>query len=203
MMRNPRSVGFMSRKARLMPARVASSPGVVEEGKPAPDFELESDSGETVRLSDLRGKPVVLYFYPKDDTPGCTRQACGIRDAWGEFQRAGAEVFGISADDQASHERFKSKYELPFTLLADPEHTLARAVRRRRRRARRPYERSTFVIDADGNVAKIMRRVNPDSTRTTCSPRSSSALPRPQTADVPSRAALTSSNGLAKPVALR
>ena len=72
---------------------------MVEEGKPAPDFELESDSGETVKLSELRGKPVVLYFYPKDDTPGCTRQACGIRDAWGEFQRAGAEVFGISADD--------------------------------------------------------------------------------------------------------
>ena len=124
MIRNPRSVGFISFQARFTRFSVARSPGVVEEGKPAPDFELESDSGETVKLSDLRGKPVVLYFYPKDDTPGCTRQACGIRDAWGEFQRAGAEVFGISADDQASHEKFKSKYELPFTLLADPEHEL-------------------------------------------------------------------------------
>ena len=134
---------------------------MVEEGKPAPDFELESDSGETVRLSDLRGKPVVLYFYPKDDTPGCTKQACGIRDAWGEFQRAGAEVFGISADSQASHERFKSKYELPFTLLADPEHKLGEPYGVSQE-GKSSYERSTFVIDADGNVARIMRRVNPD-----------------------------------------
>jgi peroxiredoxin Q/BCP len=134
---------------------------VVEEGKPAPDFELQSDSGETVKLSELRGKPVVLYFYPKDDTPGCTRQACGIRDAWGEFQRAGAEVFGISADDQASHERFKSKYELPFRLLADPEHQLGEPYGVAQE-GKSSYERSTFVIDADGNVARIMRRVNPD-----------------------------------------
>jgi len=134
---------------------------VVEEGKPAPDFELESDSGETVKLSDLRGKPVVLYFYPKDDTPGCTKQACGIRDAWGEFQRAGAEVFGISADSQASHERFKSKYSLPFTLLADPEHKLGEPYGVSQE-GKNSYERSTFVIDADGNVAKIMRRVKPE-----------------------------------------
>ena len=134
---------------------------MVEEGKPAPDFELESDSGETVTLSNLRGKPVVLYFYPKDDTPGCTRQACGIRDAWGEFQRAGAEVFGISADSQASHERFRSKYSLPFTLLADPEHKLAELYGVGQE-GKRSYERSTFVIDPEGNVAKILRRVNPD-----------------------------------------
>jgi thioredoxin-dependent peroxiredoxin len=135
---------------------------VVEEGKPAPDFELQSDTGETVRLSDLRGKPVVLYFYPKDDTPGCTRQACGIRDAWSEFQRAGAEVLGISADSQASHERFKAKYSLPFTLLADPEGTLGGPYGVAKE-GKRSYERSTFVIDPDGNVAKIMRRVSPDS----------------------------------------
>jgi thioredoxin-dependent peroxiredoxin len=134
---------------------------VVEEGQPAPDFELQSDSGGTVRLSDLRGKPVVLYFYPKDDTPGCTRQACGIRDAWSEFQHAGAEVFGISADTQASHERFKSKYSLPFTLLADPERLLAEPYGVGQE-GKRSYERSTFVIDADGKVARIMRRVNPD-----------------------------------------
>jgi peroxiredoxin Q/BCP len=134
---------------------------VVEEGKPAPDFELESDSGEMVRLSDLRGKPVVLYFYPKDDTPGCTRQASGIRDSWGEFQRAGAEVFGISADTRASHERFRTKYSLPFTLLADPEHKLAEPYGVGQE-GKRSYERSTFVIDADGNVARILRRVNPD-----------------------------------------
>jgi peroxiredoxin Q/BCP len=134
---------------------------VVEEGKPAPDFELESDSGETVKLSDLRGKPVVLYFYPKDDTPGCTRQALGIRDSWAEFQRAGAEVYGISADTQSSHERFRSKYSLPFTLLADPEHKLAESYGVGQE-GKSSYERSTFVIDAEGNVSKIMRRVSPD-----------------------------------------
>ena len=134
---------------------------MVEEGKPAPDFELRSDAGETLRLSDLRGKPVVLYFYPKDDTPGCTRQACGIRDAWTEFQRAGAEVLGISADDEASHERFKSKYALPFTLLADPEGQLGEPYGVARE-GKSSYERSTFVIDAAGNVARVMRRVDPD-----------------------------------------
>ena len=145
----------------LPPALGNLRPDVIEEGKPAPDFELESDSGETVKLSDLRGKPVVLYFYPKDDTPGCTRQACGIRDAWGEFQQAGAAVFGISADTAASHEKFKAKYSLPFPLLADPEHTLGEAYGVAQE-GKNSYQRSTFVIDADGNVAKIMRRVNPD-----------------------------------------
>ena len=134
---------------------------MIEEGKPAPDFELESDSGETVKLSELRGKPVVLYFYPKDDTPGCTRQACGIRDAWSEFEQAGAEVFGISADTVASHERFKAKYSLPFPLLADPEHRLGESYDVAQE-GKNSYERSTFVIDADGNVARILRRVNPD-----------------------------------------
>ena len=134
---------------------------MIEEGKPAPNFELTSDRGETVSLSGLRGKPVVLYFYPKDDTPGCTRQALGIRDSWGEFQRAGAEVFGISADTPASHKRFKAKYSLPFTLLADPEHKLAEPYGVGQE-GKNSYERSTFVIDADGIVARIMRRVNPD-----------------------------------------
>jgi thioredoxin-dependent peroxiredoxin len=134
---------------------------VLVEGDPAPDFTLESDAGELVTLSSLRGRPVVLYFYPKDDTPGCTRQACGIRDAWSEFQRAGAEVFGISADTQASHEKFKSKYSLPFTLLADPKHELGEPYGVARE-GKNSYERSTFVIDADGNVVRVMRRVNPD-----------------------------------------
>src|SRR6188768_3259854 len=97
----------------------------VEEGMPAPDFELKNEAGDTVRLSDLRGKPVVLYFYPKDDTPGCTTQACAIRDAWGEFQRAGAVVLGVSPDDERSHTKFKEKFDLPFTLLADTEHSTA------------------------------------------------------------------------------
>jgi peroxiredoxin Q/BCP len=141
---------------------------MVEEGKPAPDFELKSDAGETVRLSDLRGKPVVLYFYPKDDTPGCTAQACGIRDAWGEFQRAGAVVLGVSPDDEASHVAFKEKYDLPFSLLADTDHATADeyGVWVEKNMYGKNYwgvERSTFVIDADGNVAKELRRVKPDT----------------------------------------
>ena len=134
---------------------------MVEEGKPAPDFELTSDSGEHVKLSDFRGKPVVLYFYPKDDTPGCTAQALGIRDAYGEFESAGAVVLGVSPDGEADHVKFKEKYGLPFTLLADPEHKLAEPYGVGQE-GKRSYERSTFVIDADGNVARIMRRVNPD-----------------------------------------
>ncbi|MGH3023626.1 MAG: peroxiredoxin, partial [Gaiellaceae bacterium] len=98
---------------------------MVEEGKPAPDFELRSDEGEIVRLSDLRGSPVVLYFYPRDDTPGCTTEACGFRDAYEHFRERGAVVLGVSPDDEASHARFKRKYGLPFTLLADPEHEAA------------------------------------------------------------------------------
>ena len=141
---------------------------MVEEGKPAPDFELKSDSGETVKLSELLGKPVVLYFYPKDDTPGCTTQACGIRDAWGEFERAGAVVLGVSPDDEQSHVAFKEKYELPFTLLADTDHSTAEeyGVWKEKTYAGNTYmgvERSTFVIDAEGNVAREMRNVKADT----------------------------------------
>jgi peroxiredoxin Q/BCP len=139
---------------------------VIEEGQPAPDFELPSDSGETVKLSALRGKPVVLYFYPKDDTPGCTTQACGIRDAYGEFERAGAVVLGVSPDDEASHGKFKSKYDLPFTLLADTDHAVADAygVWGEKKYMGRSYmgvNRSTFVIGRDGNVVKVMENVKP------------------------------------------
>jgi thioredoxin-dependent peroxiredoxin len=144
-----------------MPTARREEVDVVEEGKPAPDFTLESDTGEPVTLSSFRGRPVILYFYPEDDTPGCTRQACGIRDVYVDFERAGAVVLGVSADTQSSHERFKSKYSLPFTLLADPEHRLAEPYGVAKE-GKRSYERSTFVIDAEGNVAKIMRRVNPD-----------------------------------------
>ena len=98
---------------------------MIAEGEMAPDFELQTDSGESVRLSDFRGKPVILYFYPKDNTPGCTKEACDIRDVWGEFERRCAVVLGVSADSVASHERFKAKYRLPFTLLADREHEVA------------------------------------------------------------------------------
>jgi peroxiredoxin Q/BCP len=141
---------------------------VVEEGKPAPDFELQSDSGETVKLSELRGKQVVLYFYPKDDTPGCTAQACGIRDVYGEFERAGAVVLGVSPDDERSHVKFKEKYGLPFTLLADEGHKLADeyGVWAEKKYAGKTYwgvDRSTFVIGEDGNVKKVMHKVKPDT----------------------------------------
>jgi peroxiredoxin Q/BCP len=139
---------------------------VIEEGTPAPDFALQSDAGETIRLSELRGKPVVLYFYPKDDTPGCTTQACGIRDAYGEFERAGAVVLGVSPDDEASHVKFRSKHDLPFTLLADTDHKVAElyGVWGEKKYMGRTYEgvfRSTFVIAADGTVKSIMHDVKP------------------------------------------
>ncbi len=139
-----------------------------EPGAPAPDFTLTSDSGETVSLGALRGKPVVLYFYPKDDTPGCTTQACGIRDAWGEFERAGAVVLGVSPDSAESHAAFREKYDLPFTLLADPYHTAADAYgvwgeRTFRDTTYMGIERSTFVIDGDGRVVAEMRNVKPDA----------------------------------------
>jgi len=132
---------------------------MLEEGQPAPDFELTSDSGEHVKLSNFRGKPIVLYFYPKSDTPGCTAQACGIRDVYSEFERHGAVVLGISSDKEAVQAKFKSKHNLPFTILADPDHVAGKAYGVEKPDS--PYfERSTFVIDADGKIAKIMRRVD-------------------------------------------
>jgi peroxiredoxin Q/BCP len=141
---------------------------VVAEGEPAPDFTLTSDSGETVKLSSLKGRQVVLYFYPKDDTPGCTKQACGIRDAYGEFERAGAVVLGVSPDDESSHVKFKEKYSLPFTLLADPGHAVADeyGVWGEKKYMGRSYmgvSRSTFVIAEDGTVKKVLHNVKPDT----------------------------------------
>ena len=140
---------------------------MVSEGQPAPDFELTSDAGETIRLADLRGKPVVLYFYPRDDTPGCTKQACAIRDAWDDFRATGAEIFGVSPDGEASHAKFKQKYRLPFTLLADPDHRLAEQYgfwveKSMMGKKFMGIERSTVVIGPDGTVARIFRKVKPD-----------------------------------------
>jgi thioredoxin-dependent peroxiredoxin len=140
---------------------------VVEEGKEAPDFELVSESGERVRLSDLRGRTVVLYFYPKDDTPGCTKQACGLRDVYGEIEERGAVVLGVSPDSEASHVSFKQKYGLPFTLLADPDHEVADLYgvwveRTTNGKTSMGIKRSTFVIDAAGNVADAMVGVSPE-----------------------------------------
>jgi thioredoxin-dependent peroxiredoxin len=139
---------------------------VVEEGQPARDFTLTSDAGESVSLSDFRGKPVVVYFYPKDDTPGCTAQACGIRDVWDEFERKGAVVLGVSPDSPKQHMKFREKYGLPFNLLSDEAHEVAQQYgtwveKSMYGKTYMGMERSTFVIDADGNVAKIMRNVKP------------------------------------------
>jgi peroxiredoxin Q/BCP len=141
---------------------------MVAEGKTAPDFELTSDKGERVKLSDFRGKPVVLYFYPKDDTPGCTAQARGIRDAYTEFETRGAVVLGVSPDDEGSHVKFRDKYGLPFTLLADPDHEVAEEYgvwveKNAYGQKKMGIERSTFLIDSEGKVAKVMRRVKPDT----------------------------------------
>ena len=143
---------------------------MVSVGEAAPDFTAVTDAGETVSLSDFRGKRVVLYFYPKDDTPGCTAQACGIRDAYADFERAGAVVLGVSPDSEAKHVKFKEKYDLPFTLLADPEHEISELYGTwgEKKYMGRTYwgvSRTTFLVAPDGTVAKVMKGVKPADAR--------------------------------------
>ena len=137
-------------------------------GSPAPDFTLVSDSGAPVTLSGLKGKQVVVYFYPRDDTPGCTKQACGVRDAWDAFTAAGAVVLGVSPDGEASHAKFKAKFELPFTLLSDPDHAAAEAYGAWGEKSMygKKYMgivRSTVVVGADGKVKAVFPKVKPDA----------------------------------------
>ncbi|QDV57675.1 thioredoxin-dependent thiol peroxidase [Rosistilla oblonga] len=139
----------------------------IEAGQKAPAFNLASDEGGKIRLSSLKGSPVVLYFYPKDDTPGCTKEACAFRDRCEEIQALGATVLGVSPDDTASHAKFRSKYELNFPLLADPDHKVAEAYGAWREKnmygkISMGIQRSTFVIDAEGKVAKVWKRVKVD-----------------------------------------
>ena len=136
----------------------------IAEGQPAPDFTAATTDGSTVRLSDLRGKTVVLYFYPKDDTSGCTAEACAFRDALPDFSKVKAEVIGISRDSVASHDKFKKKYELPFTLASDDKGKVTEdyGVWVEKSMYGRKYmgmERSTFVIDANGVVRKVFPKV--------------------------------------------
>jgi len=131
-------------------------------GDPAPDFDLVSDDGARVKLGDLRGKRVVLFFYPKDDTPGCTRQACGLRDNYSSFQSNNAVVFGVSPDDQASHEAFKAKFNLPFPLLVDAGHKVAEAYGVWGEQQRNI--RSHFVIDEQGKLADVQVQVTPEES---------------------------------------
>jgi thioredoxin-dependent peroxiredoxin len=139
---------------------------MLEEGTTAPDFTLPADGGGEVTLSDYRGKKVVLYFYPKDDTAGCTAEACSFRDDYSEFVAAGAAVLGVSPDSIKSHDRFKTKYQLPFALLSDPDHEVAETYGAwgEKKMYGKTYEgilRSTYVIDEEGKIIKVFPKVKP------------------------------------------
>ncbi|MCS7236553.1 MAG: thioredoxin-dependent thiol peroxidase [Armatimonadota bacterium] len=140
---------------------------MLEPGAVAPDFELVDHQGQHVRLRDFRGRRVVLYFYPKDGTPGCTREACSFRDVHQELQRAGVVVLGVSPDSPQSHARFRERHGLPFPLLSDPEGKVAQAYgawaqKTLYGRKRWGVARTTFLIGADGKVEQVWRRVRPD-----------------------------------------
>jgi peroxiredoxin Q/BCP len=139
----------------------------IEEGATAPDFTLKADDGKEVRLSALRGKPVVLYFYPKDDTPGCTKEDCAFRDRSSEIADKGAVILGVSPDDVASHGQFRDKYSLNFPLLVDTGHQVAEtygAWREKNMYGKKSMgiQRSTFLIDSGGKVRKVWKKVNVD-----------------------------------------
>ena len=135
-------------------------------GDPAPDFTAVTDTGETVKLSDYRGKRVVLYFYPKDDTPGCTTQSCGFRDAYPQIEEKNAVVLGVSPDGVASHQKFKTKFNLPFTLIVDEDHQIAEAYgawgeRTNYGKTYMGIIRSHYVIDEAGRIADVQLKVSP------------------------------------------
>jgi len=140
---------------------------MVEVGQPAPDFTLPDQNGEEVTLSQFRGSPVVLYFYPKDDTPGCTKEACAFRDARAPYEKAGAKVIGVSPDDVKAHKKFAEKYELPFTLVADAEKEVCRTYgvwqqKNLYGKVSMGVVRTTFVIDAEGVVRYVFPKVKVD-----------------------------------------
>lgn len=139
---------------------------MLQPGDVAPDFELPDQTGEPVKLSDLSGQTVVLYFYPRADTPGCTTQACGVRDRGEEYRAAGARVIGVSPDTVEDVRKFADKYGLDFTLLADADHSVAEAYgawveKTMYGKKRWGVQRSTFIIDAEGKIAKVFPRVSP------------------------------------------
>jgi thioredoxin-dependent peroxiredoxin len=138
----------------------------INQGMTAPDFALQDETGTTRRLSDYQGKPLVLYFYPKDDTPGCTKEACAFRDDYSAYQEAGLEILGVSPDSPGSHKKFKEKYQLPFTLLADQDHKVADAygVWGPKKFMGKSYEgvlRTTFLINEQGEIVRVYENVKP------------------------------------------
>jgi peroxiredoxin Q/BCP len=140
---------------------------LLKTGDKAPDFRASDQDGETVSLKELRGRKVVLYFYPKDDTPGCTKEACSFRDGFSKFRRRNIEVLGVSVDDEKSHKKFAEKYDLPFRLLADPERKIVRdyGVWGEKSLYGRKYmgtNRVTYVIDEKGKIAGVWPKVKPD-----------------------------------------
>lgn len=140
---------------------------MVKEGTAAPAFKTTDANGEPVNLKDFRGKKVVLYFYPKDDTPGCTKEACSFRDAFSKFKKQGITILGVSPDSEKSHQKFTAKYNLPFTLLADTDHSIADAygVYGEKKFMGRTYmgiHRRTFLIDEKGKIKKVFEKVKPE-----------------------------------------
>jgi peroxiredoxin Q/BCP len=139
----------------------------IPQGAMAPDFALHDENDTPRRLSDYRGRPVVLYFYPKDDTPGCTTEACSFRDDYHVYERAGVTILGVSPDSPKKHTKFKEKYDLPFTLLADTDHSVCEAygVWGRKKFMGREYDgvfRTTFLIGPDGKVLRVFENVKPN-----------------------------------------
>lgn len=140
---------------------------MLKEGTTAPAFTTMDSNGKTIRLKDFRGAKVVLYFYPKDDTPGCTKEACSFRDDFSEFKKRGIAVLGVSLDSESAHKRFREKYKLPFTLLADVDHSISGAygVYGQKKFMGRAYlgvNRTTFLIDEKGRIKKVFDRVKPE-----------------------------------------
>jgi peroxiredoxin Q/BCP len=140
---------------------------MLKPGDVAPDFSLAADDGKVVALKDLRGKPVVVYFYPKDDTPGCTKEACEFRDSWKDVQETGAVVLGVSPDPVTSHQKFKQKFSLPFPLLADLDHGVASAYgawgeKSMYGKKSQGILRTTFLIDRTGRIARVFEKVKPE-----------------------------------------
>lgn len=141
---------------------------MLKKGEKAPEFTLQNKEGKTVSLSDFLGKKVVLYFYPKDNTPGCTRQACAFAGTYDEFINRGIEVIGISKDSVESHKKFAQKYNLPFILLSDPELTAIKAYgiwqeKKLYGKVSMGVVRTTFIIDENGNIERVMPKVKPDT----------------------------------------